>query len=102
MCYSKSTPYPVSEKKWDAKQHKGKSMMGALYIHCSMPKSTSQAEAMSNSEKSSPIALVVVELHLSEGIRQLVSQSISRKFCLKKNNLILPRHHEGIVRLVLE
>ena len=42
-------------------------------MYCGMPKGTSQDEAMSNSEKIKPIALAVIELRLSEGIRQLVS-----------------------------
>ena len=41
-----------------------------------MPKGTSQAEATSNSKKIKPIALAVVELCLSEGISQLLSQSV--------------------------
>ena len=48
--------------------------------YCGMPKGTSQAEAMSNSEKIKPIALAVIELCLSEGISQpvtyLPSQSV--------------------------
>ena len=36
--------------------------------YCSMPKGTSQAEAMSNSEKIKLIVLAVIELCLSEGI----------------------------------
>ena len=51
-----------------------------------MPKGTSRAEAMSNSEKSKPIALAVIKLRLSEGISQSVSysvsQSVTRKFHL--------------------
>ena len=39
-----------------------------------MPKGTSQAEATSNSEKIKLVALVVIELHLSEG--ESVSQSV--------------------------
>ena len=38
----------------------------------SMPKGTSRAEATSNSEKIKPVALAVIELHLSEGIIQSV------------------------------
>jgi len=38
-----------------------------------MPKSTSWAEAMLNSEKIKLVALAVIELRWSEGIRQLVS-----------------------------
>jgi len=46
-------------------------------MHCmysGMAKGTSWAEATSNSEKIRPVALAIVELHESEGIRQLVSQ----------------------------
>ena len=46
-------------------------------MYCGMPKGTSQAEVMSNSEKIKPIASVVIELQLSEGIGQLLSQSVS-------------------------
>ena len=41
-----------------------------------MPEGTCWAEAMSNSEKIKPVALAVIELHLSEGISQLLSQSV--------------------------
>ena len=37
-------------------------------------------KAMSNSANFKLIALVVIELRLSEGISQSVSQSVSRKF----------------------
>ena len=40
-----------------------------------MPKGTSQAEATSNTEKIKPVALAIIELHLSEGIGQLLTQS---------------------------
>jgi len=43
-----------------------------------MPKGTSRAEAMLNSEKIKPVALAIIELCWSEGIRQLVSQSVSQ------------------------
>jgi len=45
-------------------------------MHCmynGMAKGTSRAKATSNSEKIKPVALAIVELHESEGIRQLVS-----------------------------
>ena len=45
-----------------------------------MPKGTCQAGATSNNEKIKPIALAVIELCLSEGIRQLLTYSVSRKF----------------------
>ena len=40
-----------------------------------MPKGTFQAKTMSNSENINPVALAVIELRLSEGISQSVSQS---------------------------
>ena len=40
----------------------------------SMPKGTSWAKAMSNGEKIKLVALAVIELCLSEGISQLLSQ----------------------------
>jgi len=42
-------------------------------MYCGMLKGTSQAEATLNSEKIKPIALAIIELRWSEGIRQLVS-----------------------------
>ena len=41
-----------------------------------MPKGTCWAKATSNSEKIKPVALAVIELHLSEGISQPVTQSV--------------------------
>jgi len=39
-------------------------------IYSGMVKGTSRAEAMSNSEKIRPVALAIVELRETEGIRQ--------------------------------
>jgi len=39
-------------------------------MYCGVPKGTSRDEATSNSEKIKPVALAVIELRLSEGIRQ--------------------------------
>ena len=49
-----------------------------------MPKGTCLAEATSNSEKIKLVALAVIELHLSEGISQAVSQ-----WKILFNNMIL-------------
>ena len=46
--------------------------------YCGMPKGTCRANAMSGSEKIKPVALAVIELHLSEGIDQSVTQSVSQ------------------------
>ena len=48
---------------------------------CGWQKGTSRDEAASNSAKIKPIALVVIELRLSEGISHADSQSVSRKIC---------------------
>jgi len=42
-------------------------------MYFGVPKGTSRDEATSNSKKIKPIALAIIELRLSEGIRQLVS-----------------------------
>ena len=42
-----------------------------------MLKVTSQAKTTSSSEKIKPIALAIIELRLSEGISQSVTQSVS-------------------------
>ena len=44
-----------------------------------MPKGSSQAEAVSNSEKIKPVALAIIKLYLSESI-QSVSYSVGKKF----------------------
>ena len=41
-----------------------------------MPKGTCRAKATSNSEKIKPVAVAVIELCLSEGISQPVTQSV--------------------------
>ena len=46
-------------------------------MYCGMPKGTSRAEAMSNSEKIKPVVLAVIKLRLSEGISKAVSQSVA-------------------------
>jgi len=42
-------------------------------MHSGMVKGTSWAEATSNSEKIKPVALAIVKLRKSEGIRQAVN-----------------------------
>ena len=52
--------------------HKYWYMIHALYIMQYVKKSISQVKEMSNREKIKTVALAVVRLHLSEGIRQVV------------------------------
>jgi len=57
-----------------------RTLVSPLRMYCKysgMAKVTSLAEAMSNSEKIKTVALAIVELHESEGIRQSVSQAVS-------------------------
>jgi len=42
-----------------------------------VPRGTSRDEAMSKSEKIKPVALAIIELRLSEGIRQAGRQLVS-------------------------
>jgi len=60
---------------WKAytKEGRAKSMKNALYVYSGMAKGTSGAEATSNSKKIKPIALAIVKLRESEGIRQACS-----------------------------
>ena len=81
---AKSTPFAVSKDEWDTKET-GKSMKNALYVlYCGMPKGTCPAEVTSNSEA---LALAAIELCLSEGISQLLSQSVTKKFLLFKKKI---------------
>ena len=73
-------------------------------MYCSMPKGTCRAEAMPNSKKIKPVALAIIELRLSEGISQLLSQSVSysvsRKFrCINfwKDSVSTCWKHFGLI-----
>jgi len=66
---TQSIPFTVSKDEWHAKKGTGKSMKNALHVlRYAKRRLTSQAEAMSNSEKIKPTALAVIELCWSEGI----------------------------------
>ena len=106
------TPRAVSQKR--------KTKVSPWRVHCmycGMPTGTSQAEITSNSENIKPVALPVIELHLSEGISQSVIQQkfhqiiffYSIEICLKGlgslcrhfwTKPILSSCHEGKVRLI--
>ena len=53
-----------------------------------MPKRTSRDEATSNSEKIKPVALAVIKLCLSEGISQLLSQSVEKQIFKFRSKLL--------------
>ena len=77
---TKSTLLAVSKDEWDTKEDTGKSIKNTFYV-LQHAKGTSRAKATSNSEKIKPVALAIIELHLSEGISQSVTYSaVSRKF----------------------
>jgi len=46
------------------------------HVYCSMLNGTSQAEATSDGEITKPVALAIVEVDWSDGIWQLVCQSL--------------------------
>ena len=71
-------------------------------MYYSMPKDTCQAEATPNSEKTKPIHLAVIKLHLSKDIGMAVSQSVSRKKILLFNKLLeCFRLHCTVLSLVI-
>jgi len=74
MPTTKLTLFVVNKDEWDTKEGHGKSMKNALYVQ-RYGKSTSRTEVTSNSKKIKPIALAIVELHESEGIRQAGRQA---------------------------
>ena len=60
---TKSTLFTVSKDEWNIKEDTGESLKNELDIqYCSMPKGTSQAEAIPKSEKIKPVALAVFNL----------------------------------------
>jgi len=62
-------PATKSTLEWHTKEDTGKSIKNALQY----AKGTSRAEVMSNSKKINPVALGIVKLRWSEGIRQAVN-----------------------------
>jgi len=72
MPTTKSTLFAVSKDEWHTKEDTGKSLRMPC-VYCSMPEGASRAEATLNGKKIKPVALAIVELRWSEGIRQLVS-----------------------------
>ena len=66
------------ENKGKFQQNHDASIAGSC---CSWRKGTSPDEATLNSEEIKPVAIAIIELHLSEGISKGVSQTFSgRKF----------------------
>ena len=75
---ARSTLFAVSKDEWDTKEDAGKSVKNALYVQWYAKRHTYQAEVTLNSEKIKLVALTVIELPLSEGISQSVTQSVSQ------------------------
>jgi len=61
----------VNKDEWDTKEGRGKSMKNALHVQ----RYGNRAEATLNSKKIKPVALAIVELCESEGIRQAGRQA---------------------------
>jgi len=75
MCNHQINAFTVSKDKRSAKVDTGKSQKNALDVLW-YTKGTSQAEVTLNREKIKPVALAIIELCWSEGIRQLVSRKL--------------------------
>jgi len=58
-------------------------------MNSGVPKGTSQAEAMSSSEKINPIALAIVELHESEGIRWQAGRQLLKAFKSRDSSYVV-------------
>ena len=71
---AKLTLFAVSKDEWDTKEDTGKSMKNALYVLWY----AKRAKVTLNSEKINLVALAIIELRLSEGISQLLCQSVSQ------------------------
>jgi len=70
---TKLTLFVVSKDEWDKKEGTGKSMKNALYVKRYGKRHLSSWNDIKQWKKIKPVALAIVELHKSEGIRQLVS-----------------------------
>ena len=57
-------------------------------MHCGMPKGTCRAEATSSSENIKPVALAIIKLCLSEGIRQSLEIPLNKLFLKFRSNLL--------------
>jgi len=81
MPTTKLTLFVESKDEWDTKEGTVKSMKNALHVQ----QCRKRHLLGWSSEKIKPVALAIVELSESEGIRQAgrqtISQPVSRKFC---------------------
>ena len=66
-----------------------------------MPKGMCPAGVTLNSEKTKPVALAVIELHLSEGISQSVSQSVRQSVSQYKIsfNIYIFKFHSNFLKV---
>jgi len=69
---TKSTLFVVSKDEWDTKEGIGKSMKSTLYEQRCLKRHLLTL----SSEKIKPVSFAILVTHWSEGIRQLVSQSV--------------------------
>jgi len=70
MCNHQIDTFHCQQRWMDTKEDTGKSMKNVLYVL----RYAKRHIAMSNSEKFKLVALAIIELCLSEGIRQSLSQ----------------------------
>ena len=91
--YYKLIPCTAHKDKWDTKKDKHKSIVYKLQC--------AKRHLLGDKTFNKPVALVVIELHLSEGIRQLVSQQKIHFFLNCCNLLevfqVVLKEHLGLV-----
>ena len=73
---AKSTPFAISKDEWHTKEETGKSMKNALYVLRYAKRHLSGRSDVGTVKKIKPVALALIKLRLSEGISQLLSQSL--------------------------
>jgi len=71
------TPTVVSEKNWNTKENKGKSMMHSLYVLRLAKRHISGWSDIKQWRNQAHNHVLIVELHLAEGISEWVSEWVS-------------------------
>jgi len=72
---AESTLFTVRKDEWNTNEGTGKSMKNALYMYCGMPKGTSLAKAVLNSEKNQVCSLSHCRVMLHQVDSKLVSRN---------------------------
>ena len=83
---TKSTPFPVNKDEWDTNEDTGEIHEECIVRTAVCQKAPVGPKQHRTVKKIKPVTLAVIELRLSEGISQLLTYSVSRKFPRIKKN----------------